>query len=84
MRSGNVPQLETVLINFVRTETPIEEPYTPVALPKLHSIELGISEVNMGLVKPLRFPPAVAVGFLGIYPFGDDTTNEAIRHVLAG
>ena len=58
------PLLETVLIIHPRTpprEIPLNS--SPVRLPSLRSIELGVHEVCSGLITYLRFPRTVAVGF---------------------
>ena len=77
------PQLETILLNFLQHQAPIKEPYTAVALPKLRTLELGLWEVSLRLVEPLRFPPTVAVGFRGISSLEDRWMDKTIRHILA-
>ena len=77
------PQLETILIYIFLDLSPVQESYTPVTLPKLHSIELGYAEIWSGLVIPLHFPPEVAAGFWGICSIDGTWPYESIQHVLA-
>jgi len=58
------PLLETILI--IKNHAPPQETtpnHSPVSLPNLRSIELGVHEVRSGLITHLRFPATVAVGF---------------------
>jgi len=77
------PQLETVLINILSGRQDEIRWDTPVALPKLRSIELGHGEVIDGLVVPLHFPPTVAVGFRGIFTSFKSWPYYSIHHVLS-
>ena len=79
-------QLETVLISILsdrRRTRAGPHSYNPVTLQKLHSIELGCTEAQAGLVIPLLFPPGVAVGFRGIPANEETCPRESIQHVLA-
>ena len=76
-------QLETILINIISSCSDPLQTYTPFALPKLRSIELGYGEVEAGLVLPLRFPPTVAVGFRGISAEREFWPCESTQHVLS-
>ena len=78
------PQLETVLLNCLVNPTEIQPPYPPITLPNLRSIELGNGETQSGLILPLRFPPAVPVGFREMSILADSTVRESIQHILAG
>ena len=73
--------LETVLI--VHTHAPARETtldHSPVSLPNLHSIELGVYEVRSGLLTYLRFPPSVAAGFRSLE--SSDVAGKNIPSVI--
>ena len=79
-------QLETVLINILSCPPPAPHTYTPVALPKLRSLELGCGEVYASLVVFLRFPSTIAVGFRGLsielFDLPCDWPHKSIHCVL--
>ena len=58
------PLLETLLISYpgdLRPTTP--HGHSPVRLPHLRSIEVGVREVRSGLITHLDFPPNITAGF---------------------
>ena len=76
------PLLETILI--VHTHAPARETtfdHSPVSLPNLHSIELGVYEVRSGLITYLRFPPSVTAGFRSLE--SSDVAGKNIPPVVA-
>jgi len=57
------PLLETLLIIRSSIHQKPTRDHSPVSLPHLRSIELGLHEVHSGLVTHLLLPPNVATGF---------------------
>ena len=85
------PLLETILIINDRARPQGTTPnQSPVSLPNLRSIELGVHEVRSGLITHLRFPATVAAGFRSLE--GSDVAGNDIppsvmtssKHVLRG
>jgi hypothetical protein len=85
------PLLETILI--IHAHAPPQGTsldHSPVPLPNLRSIELGVYEVRSGLITFLRFPPTVAVGFRSLKRSdvqGANILPEVVassQHVLGG
>ena len=82
------PLLETLLvINKSKVHNvPTRDP-SPVSLPHLRSIELGVYEVRSGLMTHLRFPKNVAVGIRGLFTTDlcvgiPPAVTDTIQHVL--
>ena len=81
------PLLETLLIAESRAREDPDRDHSPVPLPYLRSIELGMYEVCSGLITHLLFPSTVAVGFRALSltdVLGDapPAVMAAIHHVL--
>jgi len=81
------PLLETLLIADSSFQGGPAHDSTPVSLPHLRSIELGMFEVRSELITHLRFPSNVAAGFRTLYLTdvrGDipPTVVAAMHHVL--
>ena len=81
------PLLETLfIVDWGVQENPTRD-HSPVSLPHLRSIELGVYEVHSGLVAHLHLPPNVAAGFRMLWEtdVGGDVPLEvvaAVQHVL--
>jgi len=83
------PLLETLLLAESSFYDP-DRDHTPVPLPYLRSIELGVQEVRSGLITHLLFPSTVAAGFREL-PYSDvcsdippavvASMNHALRRV---
>jgi hypothetical protein len=83
--------METILV--IHTHNPPQETtlnHSPVSLPNLHSIELGVHEVRSGLITYPRFPAIVAAGFRSLE--SSDITGgnippavvASLQHILGG
>ena len=83
------PLLETPLVARSKGYMDQNRGHSPVSLPHLRVIELGVSEVHSWLIIHLRFPPNVAAGFRGLFPrsiCGQITPSvmATMQHVLRG
>ena len=83
------PLLETLLITGSGAHRELARDHSPVSLPHLRSIELGLFEVRSGLITYLQFPPNVAAGFrmLSLTDVCGDISTElaaTMQHVLRG